>query len=193
MSGRLTTNAANNLSTVRKLALDTFILAVRDHSSNNNLLVTSTERSSTDQASAMLNNYNANPSAQRNLYGASGQKVLDYFDAHAKDSNQSKIDGAAKLIDQLSVAGTPVSHHNTAYQKATNSFVFDIAYSSITDKTKLTSYLTKLGASKILNEPANKCLHVEIKSSIVNETNIAYLNNATTTSIAAKPTIKIGR
>jgi hypothetical protein len=191
MSARLTANAASNLSYQRRAALDTFIVAARENSSNANLLVTSAGRSSQDQARAMLNNYTANPAAQRRMYRGAGQQVLNYFDANARQTTAQKIAGAAQLIDKLALEGNFVSHHISAYQNNNNLFVFDIGYSSINDKQKLTTYLESIGASKLLDEPVNNCLHVEISATALTQANRNYLSTLTTNQPAKKPSVRI--
>jgi hypothetical protein len=177
-TARLTTSAAGNLSYERRVLLDTFITGLRAKTGNPNLLVTSTGRNSTDQARAMYNNYMANPSYQRSLYGAQGQKVLNYFDANRGKPGSEIINGAAGLIDRLTAESPsrPVSRHLNTYQTVNGLFVFDLGYSGISNKQKLLTELNKTEGINIIDEPQNGALHVEVGSQQLKERNAALLN-----------------
>ena len=190
MSSRLSANAAASLNYDRRNSVDTFIVATRENSGNGNLLVTSAERNSSGQAKAMLDNYNRNKSVQRNLYGSAGQLVLDYFDANQNQTYQQKIIGAARLIDYLATEGRPVSRHLSSFQLANNSFIFDVGYSSIENKQALINNLKEAGAF-VIDEPRNKCVHVEILSIDLKKVNMAFITkNDKNLSIVKQPTIK---
>jgi hypothetical protein len=177
-TARLTTSAANNLSYERRISLDTFITGLRAKTGNPNLVVTSTGRNSIDQARAMYNNYVANPRYQRSLYGAQGQKVLNYFDANRGKPSSDIINGAGAFIDKLTAESPsrPVSRHLNTYQTVNNLFVFDLGYSGISSKQKLLTELNKIEGINIIDEPQNGALHVEVGSKQVKELNAALLN-----------------
>jgi hypothetical protein len=184
---------------------------LRTSSGNTRLQVSSTGRTGEDQARAMYYNYQRNPTYQRQLYGAQGDRVFDLYDSMRGQSATAQINAGAALIDRISVESpnNPVSHHLNSYQAANGLMTFDISYSSITDRRALERSLAQMGITKVINEPANNCLHIELTEtqmrslnqqanntlspnaqnalSTFNNTTNSATNNNTATAATAKP------
>jgi hypothetical protein len=171
---RLTSNAANALSVERRARLDTYIAAVRDTTRQRQIVVTSTERTSWDQARIMFDNYSRDRAGQFALYGPNGQAVLRSFDASRGLPREERIRRGAAVIDRLSAEGKTVSRHLTNYQRSNELMVFDIGYDGIANKTALIQYFRNLGAT-VIDEPQNRCIHVEMNEQTIINTNTAYL------------------
>jgi hypothetical protein len=177
----LSARASANLSTERRALLQTFMGNLRTSSGNARLQVSSTGRTGEDQARAMYYNYQRNPTYQRQLYGAQGDRVFDLYDSMRGQSATAQIAAGAKLIDRISAESpnNPVSHHLNSYQAANGLMTFDIGYSSITDRRALERSLAQMGITKVINEPANNCLHIELT-----ETQMRALNQQASNALS---------
>jgi len=114
-----------------------------------------------DQARVMFNNIETQGvAAQRRLYKAPGQAVIDVYvagKAAKKAANAIKAEMTAKIIE---LGPMNVSHH-AADPKQLN--VFDVAPSSVADVTAFQSAAKKdARVSKFLTPPNDPGLHFEI-------------------------------
>jgi 2-succinyl-5-enolpyruvyl-6-hydroxy-3-cyclohexene-1-carboxylate synthase len=155
----IATNTNNNRNPASE-----FMRIIRSETGQNNLSVTSLLRTGEQQASAMLKNYLRDPEEQRRLYGTYGQQVLDLFDKMKGKPSAEIVSAAGKLIDDLAKAGKYVSNHLYAAAAAKDVVTLDITLNSVKDPKALMKYLNKIGASKVLFERSNNCIHVEMKT-----------------------------
>jgi hypothetical protein len=124
-------------------------------------LISSTARTPTDQARVMFNNILATGvAAQKKLYAAAGDAVIDeYVKAKkaGKTPNEIKAAMEAKII---SLGPTKVSHHAADPNVLC---VFDVAPSSIVKKAEFEKAVTKdKRVSKFLKPPLDPGYHLEI-------------------------------
>jgi hypothetical protein len=125
------------------------------------LTISSTQRSPTDQARVMFNNLQTQGiAAQRKLYKAPGQAVIDVYEAGknaGKPSDAIKAEMTAKINE---LGPMNVSHH-AADPKLLN--VFDVAPSSVADVSSFQAAVKKdARVSKFLTPPNDPGLHFEI-------------------------------
>ena len=134
---------------------------------DNEVTVTSGYRSPEKQANAMYTNLqNKGIKHQKNLYGSSGDKVIDaYADAKGKTDKQGyKINGVAgiksAMVDKINSIGPGnVSAHSNI---PTVRNVFDIAPSSVSN-VKGFQKAIRGKVSKLIPYPKDPAIHVEIK------------------------------
>jgi hypothetical protein len=125
------------------------------------VLISSTQRSPADQARVMFNNLETQGvAAQRTLYKAPGQAVIDVYvagKAAGKSPDDIKADMTTKIVE---LGPMNVSHH-AADLKLLN--VFDVAPSSVADVDSFVA-AAKADArvSKFLTPPSDPGLHFEI-------------------------------
>jgi hypothetical protein len=125
------------------------------------LIISSTQRSPTDQARVMFNNLETQGvAAQRRLYKDPGQAVISVYEAGkaaGKTPDAIKADMTAKINE---LGPMTVSHH-AADPKLLN--VFDVAPSSVADVDSFQK-AAKADArvSKFLTPPNDPGLHFEI-------------------------------
>ena len=124
-------------------------------------VVSSTSRSPADQARVMFGNIVAKGvAAQKNLYGPSGDKVIDVYvasKAAGKSPDQIKADMTSKIIE---VGPTNVSHH-AADPSVLN--VFDVAPSSIANRVAFEQAVRRdPRVKKFLVPPSDPGYHLEI-------------------------------
>ena len=125
------------------------------------LIISSTQRSPADQARVMFNNLESQGiAAQRRLYKAPGQAVIDVYEAGkkaGKTSDTIKAEMTAKINE---LGPMNVSHH-AADPKLLN--VFDVAPSSVADVNAFQAAVKKdARVSKFLTPPNDPGLHFEI-------------------------------
>ena len=125
------------------------------------LTISSTQRSPADQARVMFNNLETQGvAAQRRLYKAPGQAVIDVYEAGksaGKTSDAIKADMTAEINE---LGPMNVSHH-AADPKLLN--VFDVAPSSVADVNAFQAAVKKDSrVSKFLTPPNDPGLHFEI-------------------------------
>jgi hypothetical protein len=125
------------------------------------LTISSTQRSPTDQARVMFNNLQSQGvAAQRRLYKAPGQAVIDVYvagKAGGKSADAIKAEMTAKIVE---LGPMTVSHH-AADPKLLN--VFDVAPSSVADVNAFQAAAKKdVRVSKFLTPPNDPGLHFEI-------------------------------
>jgi hypothetical protein len=141
-----------------------FMAITRRETGQPNLRVTSLLRTGEQQASAMYNNYQSNPRAQRELYGPAGQQVLDLFDRMRGRPRAEIISEAGRLVDNLARQGQYVSNHLYAAAAAKDVVTLDISLRGVSNSRELMDYFRQNGASKVLYERANNCIHVEMST-----------------------------
>src|SRR4051812_8462744 len=125
------------------------------------LTISSTQRSPTDQARVMFNNLETQGvAAQRRLYKAPGQAVIDVYEAGkaaSKTSDIIKADMTAKINE---LGPMNVSHHAADPQLLN---VFDVAPSSVADVDSFQKAAkADTRVSKFLTPPNDPGLHFEI-------------------------------
>ena len=128
-------------------------------SGNKDIYITSTARSSYDQARIMFKNCKADLKQQRTVYKAPGQKVIDVYVEETKN-NKSRVEIISKMESKINELGPSTVSKHLANPAVLNTF--DIAYGRLTDKTKFwneTKKRTEL--DDILVE--NSCYHIQIK------------------------------
>lgn len=124
-------------------------------------MISSTSRTPADQARVMFNNLEKyGVEHQKNLYGSSGDRVIDVYaksKAQGKTSDQIKYDMEVKIKE---VGPTNVSRH-TGDPNVLN--VFDVAPSSITDKVAFEKAVkADTRVTKFLVPPQDPGYHLEI-------------------------------
>lgn len=123
--------------------------------------ITSTARTPAAQARAMYNNLESKGvAAQKELYAAAGDKVIDVYvasKAAKKSADDIKADMTAKIIE---LGPATVSKHCADTSVLC---VVDIAPSGITNKTKFIEEVGKdTRVTKFLQPPSDPAYHLEI-------------------------------
>jgi len=137
---------------------------VLDSAGEGNAIVTSTTRDPYNQARVMYGNIEREGfDAQKELYGASGDKVIDVYQA-SKDAGKTRDEIIKDMEDKINEVGPEhVSKHCADTDKLN---VIDIAPSSIKDKKKFIEAVEaaqKDGSiSKFLKPPGDPAYHIEI-------------------------------
>jgi hypothetical protein len=156
------TNA--NSSTVNATA-ETVIKELVAKSGGTSCTITSTARTPEDQARAMYNNLvgtgeGKGVEAQKALYGASGDLVIDAF-VEAKDAGKSADEIKAAMVAKINEVGpSNVSKHCA---DSSTLCVVDIDPGSISNGTKFEEEVGKDSrVSKFLKPPADPAYHLEI-------------------------------
>ena len=130
---------------------------VGEDSGNYYIAITSTARTSHDQARIMYDNCKANLQEQRRTYKTPGQRVIDVY-----ENNRSKPrDTVIKLMEQkINELGPSTVSKHLANPEVLNTF--DISYGNLADKTKFWNEMKKRPElDDILKE--NNCYHIQIK------------------------------
>jgi muramidase (phage lysozyme) len=128
-------------------------------SGNYNIYITSTARTSQDQARIMYDNCESKgASYQKGVYAASGDKVIDVYIAGKKAGNsQEQI--ITDMKNKINEVGPDKVSKHLANPDVLNTF--DISYSRLTDKTKFWNEIKKRDElDEILVE--NNCYHIQI-------------------------------
>jgi hypothetical protein len=121
------------------------------------IYVTSTTRTPMHQAEIMLSNIKTTGvEAQLRLYAEPGKQVIRVY--NASNSDQVNIENMTTKINE--VGPYNVSHH-CGDPNVIN--VFDVSKTHLGNK--VTKFITAVSrvAEKVLDEPQNNCVHVEIK------------------------------
>lgn len=124
-------------------------------------LISSTARTPADQARVMFNNIEATGvAAQKRLYAAAGDAVIDEY-VKAKKAKKTPIEIKAAMEAKIIAIGpTKVSHHAADPNVLC---VFDVAPSSITKKAEFERAVTRdKRVSKFLKPPLDPGYHLEI-------------------------------
>jgi hypothetical protein len=124
-------------------------------------LISSTSRTPADQARVMFNNIEATSvAAQKKLYAAAGDAVIDAYVA-AKKAKKTPIEiKAAMEAKIISVGPTKVSHHASDPNILC---VFDVAPSSIAKKAAFEKAVkADRRVSKFITPPLDPGYHLEI-------------------------------
>lgn len=130
---------------------------VGEASSNYYIAITSTARTSYDQARIMYDNCKKNLQEQRKTYKAPGQRVIDVYENNISKSRETVINLMKEKINE--VGPSNVSKH-LANPEVLNTF--DLDYGKLTNKTKFWNEIKKRKElDVILNE--NGCYHIQIK------------------------------
>lgn len=130
----------------------------------NSCTITSTSRTPADQARAMFNNIVATTvAAQKKLYAAAGDSVIDVFVAEKKaGKNATQIKAAMEAKINAIGPGT-VSHHCADPAKLN---VVDIAPSTIADKkafeAAVNAAIKSKKVSRFITPPTDPAYHIEI-------------------------------
>lgn len=119
--------------------------------------VTSGGRQSADQARIMYENLQTHGVPhQKNLYGKTGDRVIDVYDANKAKPRADVIDLMKSKIDAIGCAR--VSNHCSNTIEA-----FDVAPSSLTDKKAFEKAAKAHGeVLNVLAPPADPAFHIEI-------------------------------
>lgn len=120
--------------------------------------VSSVARSPRDQARIMYENIvKLGIKSQYKLYGPSGDKVIGVYETNATKPRDELITLMENKINEI--GSEKVSHHIS-----TNYYVFDVPWSSVSDRSKFKKAVDKHSkVYKVIDEPANKCFHIEIE------------------------------
>ncbi len=124
-------------------------------------LITSTARTPADQARAMYNNIVATGvAAQKKLYAAAGDAVIDEY-VKAKKAGKTAVEIKAAMEAKIIAIGpTKVSHHAADPNVLC---VFDVAPSSIAKKAAFEKAVrTDKRVKKFLMPPLDPAYHLEI-------------------------------
>jgi len=132
-------------------------------------MITSTLRSSADQARAMYDNILVTGiDYQKELYSYAGNQVIAVYEASknaGKTATQIKAD-MSKKIDELLKLGYTVGKHCVPLNQYKQLNVIDIGYASIANLSSFRTVLQKAENNKtlanFLDEPDNYCFHIEI-------------------------------
>jgi hypothetical protein len=125
------------------------------------VIISSTQRSSTDQARVMYNNLETQGvAAQRKLYKPPGQAVIDVYVA-GNAANQTPDAIKAAMTAKINELGPETVSHHAADPKILN--VFDVAPSSVADVNAFQNAAkADSRVSKFLTPPNDPGLHFEI-------------------------------
>ncbi len=127
----------------------------------NSALISSTSRTPADQARVMFNNIEATSvAAQKKLYAAAGDAVIDAY-SEAKKARKTPIEIKAAMEAKIIAIGpTKVSHHASDPNVLC---VFDVAPSSITNKAAFEKAVrADKRVKKFITPPLDPGYHLEI-------------------------------
>ncbi len=127
----------------------------------NSALISSTSRTPADQARVMFNNIEATSvAAQKRLYAAAGDAVIDAYSA-AKSARKTPIEIKAAMEAKIIALGpTKVSHHAADPNVLC---VFDVAPSSIANKPAFERAVrADKRVKKFITPPLDPGYHLEI-------------------------------
>jgi hypothetical protein len=127
----------------------------------NTALISSTARTPAEQARVMFNNIEAaGVAAQKKLYAAAGDSVIDEYVA-AKKAKKTPVEIKAAMEAKIIAVGpTKVSHHAADPNVLC---VFDVAPSSISNKAAFEKAVrADKRVSKFLTPPVDPGYHLEI-------------------------------
>ncbi|REC64091.1 hypothetical protein DRF65_00505 [Chryseobacterium pennae] len=126
-------------------------------SGNYDIYITSTARSSYDQARIMYDNCKTDVNEQKRIYKAPGKKVIAVYEANIKKPKSEVVKLMENKINEL--GPSTVSKH-LANPEVLNTF--DVSYDNLSNKTKFWNEMEKRPElDAILNE--NRCYHIQIK------------------------------
>lgn len=138
-------------------------------------VITSTLRLAAEQAAIMYRNAAINLTKQYDLYGATGDAVLDVYKANRAKPKADVIKLMAAKINELDAKGRPVSNHLSTPEKYKSLNIIDIGVNSTStaagnsfNKAGLTKAFKSLAGDgyikKFHDETAasNNCWHLEI-------------------------------
>lgn len=127
--------------------------------------ISSTKRTSKRQTELMLGIYNRDGlAAAKEVYGAIGDKVLDYFNDHKAEGKAVQLAGGQKIIDDF-IQANGASRTQLMHIEPLKNITFDIAPSSIINMTDLIAHLEQSSMTVRIIKPgvAEKALHVEFR------------------------------
>lgn len=133
------------------------LIEVGEASGNYYIPITSTARTSHDQARIMYDNCKSNIHEQRKTYKAPGQRVIDVYENNKSKSRETVI----KLMeDKINELGPSTVSKHLANPEVLNTF--DISYGNLSMKTNFWNEMKKRPElDAILTE--NNCYHIQIK------------------------------
>ena len=128
-------------------------------SGNNDIYITSTARTSHDQARIMYENCEEKgASVQKGIYASAGDKVIDVYIAGKKE-NKSKDNIIVDMKNKINELDPETVSKHLANPDVMNTF--DVSYGRLSDKTKFLSEIKKRSElDKVLVE--NDCYHIQI-------------------------------
>lgn len=136
------------------------LAAILENAGLTKATVTSGMRTPTNQARIMYNNIkDKGASAQKKLYGASGDEVIDVYEANKDKPQGTVIKLMEAKINELGAA--KVSAHCR-----TTGDVFDVAPSSITDRPafeKAVKAHSDVNVNRFLMPPTDPSYHIVVK------------------------------
>ncbi len=138
-------------------------------------VITSTIRTPKEQARTMLRNAKINLTKQYQLYGSSGDKVLEVYEKNKSKPENEVVDLMVAKIEELAKQNRRVSKHCVTEDVYKKTNVIDIGYNSTKsvsknfDADKFTAALKKLKKdgyiATVIDETkkSNKAWHIEVK------------------------------
>ena len=119
------------------------------------IYITSTARTPSQQAAVMLHNIQSTSvETQKAIYASPGDQVIDVYNPNESDENNI-ASMTAKIYE---VGPSKVSRH-CADPSVMN--VFDVSIARLSNVSQFITAIKRV-ASKVLDEPSNGCVHVEI-------------------------------
>ncbi len=153
-----------NSSVVNAKAIKILKIALKK-SGNTSAIITSTIRTPEAQAGAMYDNIvKTGPDAQKAIYKAPGQAVVDAYTT-AKNAGKSKKQIIQAMVDKINALWPQrVSLHVVPLAEYAKLNVFDVSQNSISKKTAFKAQLDSMKSTGTIQQDfeENGCYHIEV-------------------------------